>query len=108
MVGIAEQDEEEFGELVSFVRGVPLSDPIEEEESSRKTLSAWVVLYDEQNRIASRMNFYDNGGLMWYDGKSYTGSADVMNTLIEYCNKAAEDSEEEKTTDVEASEEEND
>ncbi len=93
VVGIVEQEEEIFSELVSFVKNVPLSEPIDAEQSENKTLSAWVVLYDDQNRIASRMNFYDGGRIMWYDGESYQGSDEVMKQLIEYCNLAAQEEE---------------
>ncbi len=93
VVGIAEKEEEIFAELVSFAKNIPLSAPVDS-QSKNKTLSAWMVLYDEQNRIASRMNFYDNGTLMWYDGESYVGTKAVMDELIRYCDLAALEEEE--------------
>ena len=48
---------------------------------------AWVILYDGENRIASRMNFYDGGTTMWCDGCRFETDAEYMRRLIAYCDE---------------------
>ena len=97
VVGIAEKDDEEVGAIIDFVRNIPLGEPLENDEAQVFVADAWIALYDDHNRIASRLNFYDGGNIMWYDGKRYKGSPEMMQKLIEYCDLSAEEPKETPT-----------
>ncbi len=90
VVGSIDNDDELFAEAVAFAENISLTDLADEDSAEKKKLSAWLVMYDDKNRIASRLNFYNSGNLMWYDGESYIGSPEVMNELINYCDRAVE------------------
>ena len=94
VVGIAENGDEEVGTIIEFVRSIPLGEPLENNGTQALVADAWVALYDDQNRIASRLNFYDGGKIMWYDGERYQGSPEIMRQLIEYCDASADEPEE--------------
>lgn len=89
VVGIAEKDDEEVGAIIEFVRNIPLGEPLEHDGTQTLVADAWVALYDDHNRIASRLNFYDGGKIMWYDGERYESSPEMMQKLIEYCDASA-------------------
>ncbi len=89
-VSTADKDEQIFAEVLDFINSVQLSEVEDKKELPKsKTLAAWVTLEDENNRVVSRMNFYNGGEDMWYNGCDYNGSKEDMNKLIEYCNRAA-------------------
>lgn len=94
VVGIAEKDDETVGAIIDFVRNVPHGQVIEADGTQARVADAWVILYDDHNRISSRLNFYENGNVMWYDGERYESSTETMQQLIEYCDASAADEEE--------------
>lgn len=113
VVGIAESSDEAVGAIIDFVHNVPLGQKLENDGTQISVADAWVILYDERNRISSRLNFYENGSTVWYDGERYESSPEAMRQLIEYCEASAASDEEEiapqNEPDVsEAAEEDND
>ncbi len=113
VVGIAEEGDEAVGAIIDFVRNIPLGEPLEDDEEQTRVADAWVVLYDDHNRIASRVNFYDGGNLMWYDGQRYQCSSELIKQLIAYCDENADEQQEDNApaleeTEQAALEEEND
>lgn len=98
VVGIAEENDAEVQEIIDFVKNIQFEgEYTEDEESEERIADAWVIFYDAENRIASRMNFYAEGTHVWYDGARYIIDPSNMQTLIEYCNRYAVDEEDEKT-----------
>lgn len=94
-VGISAKGDEDTAEIINFVRSMEfLSEYTEENDAQSKVADAWIVLYDDDNRIASRMNFYEGGTAVWYDGTKYNVEPSNMQRLIEYCNANIEEEEE--------------
>ena len=112
VVGIAEENDPDTEQIISFVRNMQFESEAEPAEDKQNNVAdAWVILYDKENKIASRMNFYEGGTVAWYDGKRYNCSPEQMQQLIEYCNANIKDeehaepeaeSEEEQTADAKA------
>ena len=95
VVGISAKDGEATAEIIDFVRGMELlSEYTGDTAAQSKVADAWIVLYDDENRISSRMNFYEGGMAVWYDGTKYNVAPDNMQRLIEYCNATIEKEEE--------------
>ena len=103
VVGVAEKDDEIVSGIIEFVRGIELGEPLENDGTQALVADAWVVLYDDHNRIASRLNFYDGGNIMWYDGERYLSSPELMQKLIEFCDESAEEPEETTSPEPSAS-----
>lgn len=98
IVGIADSEDEHAAEIISFVKNMQLGGEYTGEAASGgKEVDAWVALYDEEDRIASRMNFYDGGTTVWYDGAKYNVDPSNMYRLIEYCDAHIEEPEETPT-----------
>ena len=91
VVGITEDDDEALAEVISYIKSVDISYPIEKEDDEELSLDAWVILYDKDKKIASRMNFYNGGEIIWYDGERYKGTDGVMGKIIEYCDAHKEE-----------------
>ncbi len=92
VVGITE-DDEALAEIIGYIKSADLSNPIDKNDEEI-SLDAWVILYDKDNKISSRMNFYNDGEIIWYDGERYEGIDGVMEKIIEYCNTHKEETEE--------------
>lgn len=93
-VGIAEKDSPDAAQIIDFVRSMGFeSEYTGENDTQGKVADAWIVLYDDENRIASRMNFYNGGTLVWYDGTKYNADPANMQRLIEYCDANIEEEE---------------
>ena len=88
VIGIADRADD-VSEIIGFVHGIDLGEPVEEELNEFNNLDAWVILYDKDNKIASRMNFYEEGMVIWHDGERYSGKAEYIETLKAYCDKFA-------------------
>ncbi len=88
IIGIADRADDVF-EIIEYVHGIDLGEPITEEMSEQSELDAWVILYDKDNKIASRMNFYENGAIIWHDGERYSGKPEYIDSLKSYCDKFA-------------------
>ena len=74
-------------EIVQFIHETAVSSAPMPNDNTKKTPDAWVILYDGENRIASRMNFYDGGTTMWCDGCRFETDAEYMRRLIAYCDE---------------------
>ena len=94
VVGITEDDNESLAEIIGYIKNQDLSNPIDQKDEIDVTLDAWVILYDKDKKIASRMNFYNGGEIIWFDGERYEGTDGVMEKIIEYCNTLKEETEE--------------
>lgn len=88
VIGIADRADD-VSEIIGFVHGIDLGEPVEVPENEFNNLDAWVILYDKQNKIASRMNFYEDGLVIWHDGERYGGKPEYIETLKAYCDKFA-------------------
>lgn len=94
VIGIADSEDEHTEEIIGFVKNMQLgSESGDASTSAGKAVNAWVALYDSEDRIASRMNFYDDGATVWYDGGKYSVDPSNMYRLIEYCNAHREEPE---------------
>lgn len=102
-VGISEEGDERTAEIIKFVNDHMFIDSIvpEEEAATAKTADAWVILYDSENRIASRLNYYDGGSVGWYNGKRFESRAEEMQQLMEYCDESIAAAEETENEPVE-------
>lgn len=108
VIGISERDDADTSEIISFVKNMQLGEEYIQEEAAQisESADAWIALYDDKNHVASRMNFYDDGNMVWYDGKRYNADPENMQQLIEYCNqKVKEDRKEDPTSAPEIVEE---
>lgn len=94
VVGIAQAGDESLAEVINYVQNVPHGDILDEKVPGSRTPDAWAVLYDDENRIASRVNFYDGGMTVWYDGERYRAERETMEQLIELCDANAVEEEE--------------
>lgn len=88
IIGIAENTED-VAEIIGFVHGIDLGESVEVPVNEFNNLDAWVILYDKDNKIASRMNFYEDGAIIWHDGERYSGKAEYIESLKSYCDKFA-------------------
>lgn len=88
VIGIAETPED-VSDVIGFVHGIDLGDTVEVSEDEYSELDAWVILYDKDGKIASRMNFYSGGTVIWHDGERFGGAAEYIDTLKDYCDKFA-------------------
>lgn len=93
VVGIAEE-EDDVAKIISFVQNISFGEPLQDSESQTVVPDAWIVFYDDQNRIASRLNIYDGGKVMWYDGERYECTPEVVQQLMSYCDENATEQEE--------------
>ncbi len=94
VVGITEDDQEALLEITDYIKSIDLSNPVDKKDKEEMSLDAWVILYDKDNKISSRMNFYNGGEVIWYDGERYEGIDGVMEKIIEFCNTHKEETEE--------------
>lgn len=105
VVGITEDNDEALSEIIGYIKNVDLSSPIEKNDELKESLDAWVILYDKDNKISSRMNFYNGGEIIWYDGERYEGIDGVMEKIIEFCDTHKEETEEPSPSPEEISDE---
>lgn len=109
VVGI-EEEKEEVEKIMSFVKSISFGEPLENNESQTVAPDAWIVFYDDQNRITSRLNIYDDGKVMWYDGERYECTPEIVQQLMLYCDENAteyEETDEQETSSEEELPEEN-
>lgn len=92
-------EEEDVANMLAFVNGISFGEPLTDEESITSPLDAWIIFYDKDNKIASRMNLYSGGDIIWYDGKRYAGNAEIADMLKNYCDEYNAVEKEEKTAD---------
>lgn len=105
ITGIAEEGDEDTADIIALVKNSSFDSLYSGDSTSSGSVpDAWVVLYDNQNRIASRMNFYDGGASVWFDGMKYDSDPALMQTIIDYCNVNIRD-EEKSVTETDTSEE---
>ncbi len=86
-VGIADEKNGDADAAIGFVKGISYTEEISEINISKNKIpDAWVVLYDGENRMSDRINFYDSGTVALLNGKCYKANPDDMQRLIELCN----------------------
>ena len=88
-VGIADEKNGDAETVIGFVKGISYSDEIPGMQISKSRIpDAWVVLYDGENRMSDRINFYDSGEVALLNGKCYKAKPEDMHRLIELCNQS--------------------
>ena len=101
-VGFADEQSGDAGAVIGFVKSVAYTNVITDANISKTRIpDAWVVLYDKENRMSDRINFYDKGAVAVLNGKCFEADPADMNRLIELCDMNVV-----KSNDEESSEEE--
>ena len=101
-VGFADEQSGDAGAVVEFVRGVAYTKELPDANISKTRIpDAWVVLYDKENRMSDRINFYDKGTVAVLNGRCFEADPADMNRLIELCDMNVVKSNDEKASEEE-------
>lgn len=86
-VGIAEKGDKDTQEVIAFLNNITLLEEVSQQDTIKSRMpEVWAIMYDAENRMSGRVNFYDGGKITWYNDKCYHSLPEDMNKLVEYCN----------------------
>ena len=98
VIGISKDYHEKTKDIIYYVENMPLGAELAYKNiANDKATIAWVTLYDENNNSVCRVNFYDKGSIIQYNGKCYESDGAVLQQIVEYCNECAKNSDGKET-----------